>query len=371
MASLALAAPASPTDREVPTTPTVATVPTVPTALTSLAVHAALTVGDLRVEPLAMCRRLMVATVAATVSATGDEAASDYEPSRWRDADEALWHNVHELARASARRPKCARDLRLVVRGVLAGRTGERATPLALPTFAIAPPTLVNVISRRELCGALGHAALESVRENGDVNVHALRGVFRLTDAELGAFAVAVSGALRALRVDMRVDASGSLGRFMAPIVEMYDALPERIEWVMAGGASSCRTPAPMTPREWYGAFYVKAVRPPTKDETVAMLHARMCASGAPLGGLGRDAIDGTCALCFGAVSGGGRNSVTLRCRHTFHFGETDFGCKGLLAWSAGTCPVCRLAFVPRQAERSERATHPLDVAWPVADAGV
>ena len=297
------------------------------------------TVGDLRVDPSLVCGRFVV----ATVSAVDKTAASDYEPTRGA----SRWRNLHQLA---------SRELRFIVRGSLAGRAPQ---PLALASFADAPPTLRDVLSKRDLCEALRDSARSSVGRCGKVNVRVLRSVFRLSDAELSAFAIAASRATIGAR---RVDASEALRRFSTPILEVYDALPQRIEWVRARCASSSRTPTPKTPEEWYGDRFATSSssrRPPSKDETIAMLHARMCASHDD-----RGAIDGTCALCFGAVHSKGLNTVTLRCRHTFHFSQTESGCRGLSAWTRDDCPLCRQAFASTASESQPSAL--LEVAWPV-----
>ena len=302
------------------------------------------TVGDVRVDPSLVCGRFIV----ATVGAVDKGAASDYEPRNEPRRGATRWRNLHQLA---------SRELRFIVRGSLAGRAPQ---PLALAAFADAPPTLRDVLSKRDLCETLRDSARASVGKCGKVNVRVLRSVFRLSDAELSAFAVAASRAMLGTR---RVDASEALRRFSTPILELYDSLPQRIEWVRARCASSSRTPTPKTPEEWYGDRFAassSARRPPSKDETIAMLHARMCASHDD-----RGALDGTCALCFGAVHSKGINTVTLSCRHTFHFSLTESGCRGLSAWTHDDCPLCRQAFAPTASEAQPSA--PLEVAWPVA----
>jgi hypothetical protein len=297
------------------------------------------TVGDLRVEPASpLCGRFLV----ATVSATDDPGVSDYEPSSRVGA--TRWRNLYQVS---------TRELRFVVVGSLVGRAPR---PLALKAFADAPPTLRDVISKQDLCFSLRDSARASVGRKGQVNVHVLRRVFRLSDAEIAAFAVAAS---RAVLDGRRVDASEALRRFSTPILAFYDALPQRIEWVCALSPSSSRTHTPKTPEAWYGGLFARP-RPPTKAEILAMLHARMCASHGE-----RGALDGTCALCFGAVHGGGENSVTLRCRHTFHFSETASGCRGLCAWTEknDACPLCRQAFA--HAPEAGCSSLPLQVAWP------
>lgn len=292
------------------------------------------TVGDLRVEPAVACGRLLFATVSAV-----DKAVSDYAPSRgsvWRSRS----RNLRQLT---------SRELRFVVTGVLAGRAPR---PLELGAFADAPPTLADVLSKRDLCEALRDSARASVRRCGSVNVRVLRGVFRLSDAELSAFALAASRAV----CSGRVDASEALRRFATPILEFYDSLPRKVQWVLSSHASSSRTPTPRTPQEWYGALYAKP-RPPRKDETIAMLHARMCAAH------DRAAFDGTCALCFGDVRSSAENTVTLKCRHTFHFGPSESGCMGLLAWKREECPLCRHAYSASAAAPETRVS--LEVPWP------
>jgi hypothetical protein len=87
------------------------------------------------------------------------------------------------------------------------------------------------------------------------------------------------------------------------------------------------------------------------------MLHARSAATSR--------ALDGTCALCFCEVHAGGRNSVTLQCGHTFHFGESS-GCRGLSAWAKQMCPLCRQPFADTDTPSVETALQ-LEVAWPEA----
>lgn len=303
------------------------------------------TVGDLRVEPFCVCGRLLV----ASVNALDTDAPSDYEPSHEpMRFGASRWRNLHQLT---------SREFRFIVRGSLAGR----APPLALAAFSDAPPTLRDVLSKRDLCEALRDSARASVARCGKVNVRVLRRVFRLSDAELSAFAVAAS---RAMCTARRVDASEALRRFSTPILELYDALPQRIEWVCARGVTSSRTPAPKTAEEWYGDRFAttnSSRRPPSKDETIAMLHARMIASDE------NRALDGTCALCFGAVHSKGLNTVTLRCRHTFHFSQAESGCMGLSAWTRGDCPLCRQAFTPTKPSESEESTPSVQLAveWP------
>ena len=297
------------------------------------------TVGDLRVSPSLVCGRLVVGRVEA-VSA----CVSDYEPSRC-----ARWRNVQQLA---------SRELRFTVTGALGGRAPR---PIPLASYADSPPTLAAIFSNRELCDALRDSARATVDRRGNVNVRVLRRIFRLTDPEIAAFVLAASRALLAHR---RVDPAAALRRFSQPIVDAYDALPQRIEWVGAASASSTRTHTPSTPAEWYGEMYGR-LRDPTKAEIIAMLHARACAVVDA-----RGALDGTCALCFGAVQGGGRNSVTLRCRHTFHFGETESGCRGLAAWSAlsTACPMCRQETgLPA---KGEQPVPSLEVPWPPRSLG-
>jgi hypothetical protein len=292
-----------------------------------------LTVGDVRVVPSAVCARMLV----GTISPIGPACGSDYEPTRHG----ARWRNVHQLA---------SREFRFVITGTL---VGHQCRPLPLASFAATPPTLTDVLSRRELDTALrdsAHAAVSS----GSVNVRVLRRVFRLSDAEIAAFTVAATPAVLESR---RVDATESLRRFATPILVLYDSLPERIEWVPHCYFSSCRTPTPKTPEQWYGAFFAKT-RAPSKREVIAMLHARIAATGR--------ALDGTCALCFCEVHAGGRNSVTLQCGHTFHFGETPAGCRGLSAWAKQMCPLCRQPFAHTDAPKQSAATR-LEVAWPEA----
>jgi hypothetical protein len=298
-------------------------------------------VGDLRVLPSFACGRMLVAAVSAATGAT----VSDYEPRRpWSSRSR---FNVYQLV---------SPERRFVVGGTLSGRSPR---PLTLAAFADTPLTLRDVLSKQDLCEALRAFARASVSRCGKVNVRILRRVFRLSDAELSAFTLAASGALLTAR---RVDASESLRRFSTPILELYDSLPQRIQWVLAPGASSSRTPTSSTPEEWYGALFAK-VRAPSKDETIAVLHARMCAFHHDLG-----ALDGTCALCFGEVHARGKNTVTLRCRHTFHFGQTDSGCRGLSAWAAKRedCPLCRQPFGNPEPEEPELDLS-LEVAWPAA----
>ena len=292
------------------------------------------TVGDLRVVPSAVCARMIV----ASVGPIDGETVSDYEPTRHVCA--SLWRNLRQLS---------SREFRFVLTGTLIGRTPR---PLPLASFAETPPTLTYVLSRRDLREALRHSARAAIK-SGRVNVRILRRAFGLNDAEIAAFTVA---ATRALRATSRVDATESLRPFTTQILALYDSLPERVEWVGSCGASSSRTPTPKTPEEWYGAFFARH-RAPTKDEIIAMLHARMC-SDAPES----RALDGTCALCFGALLAGEQNSVTLRCRHTFHFSEATSGCRGLSAWAKQICPLCRQPFVHKDEPSAEPQ---LEVSWP------
>jgi hypothetical protein len=300
-------------------------------------------VGDLCVFPKSACGRMLVATMSATNAA--ETAVSDYEPRRF---GAARWRNLHQLV---------SRELRFTVSGTLSGPSPR---PLALSAFADAPPSLRDVLTKRDLCEALRDSARASVGKRGVVNVRILRRVFRLSDAELSAFTLAAASAVVSSR---RVDASESLRRFSTPILEFYDSLPQRISWVLAPTASSSRTPTPKTPEEWYGAFFAK-LRSPSKDEIIAVLHARLCASSDD-----RGALDGTCALCFGEVDARGKNTVTLRCRHTFHFGQTESGCRGLSAWTAKRedCPLCRQSYAHPEPDEREPSSFPLEVAWPVA----
>jgi hypothetical protein len=295
------------------------------------------TVGDLRVCPSLVWGRFVVGRVEA-VSAP----VSDYEPSRV-----SRWRNVEQVS---------SREHRFTVTGTVGGRAPR---PLELAAYADAPPTLGTVLSQRELCDALRDSARATVDRRGNVNVRVLRRVFRLTDAEIAAFVLAASRALLAHR---RVDPAAALRRFSQPIVDAYETIPQRIVWVLAASVSSTRTHTPSTPQEWYGPMYGR-LREPTKSEIIAMLHARACAVVDP-----RGSLDGTCALCLGPVHGGGKNSVTLRCRHTFHFGETESGCRGLAAWSvlSSACPMCRQD-TGLPAKSCKDFVPSLEVAWPTS----
>ena len=89
---------------------------------------------------------------------------------------------------------------------------------------------------------------------------------------------------------------------------------------------------------------------------------AALCWDG---GGWGTgDSLALMCALCFGVVHSGEQNSVTLRCRHTFHFSESASGCRGLVAWAKPICPLCRQSFKGAEEPSAQTTELQLEVAW-------
>jgi hypothetical protein len=263
---------------------------------------------------------------------------------------------------------------------VATSRQRTARTVLPYLAFAASEPRFADALPRAAFERHVD-AAVRGAVERGRVNVRTLRRLFRLTDAEIANFACAAARATcdagHAGR-SRRIDASAALATFRAALLAKYDdasAREERtpLEWWLVVDPSSqftaSRTPRPSTPLAWYGDLLAEHDEPPSKDETIEALLARLTrdAANAP-GALG----DGTCPLCYEPL--GERNVVTLVCGHSFHMSEAASGCRGLCAWATQTCPMCREPFsgVDRadragrsgRNARGARAPIPLHVEW-------
>ena len=307
-------------------------------------------------------------------------AASDYEPEppnvRARYPARFLHpRRVHATVATNVAQLTSGKR-RFVVAGCDAPSRAGPHTRLLLPfeRYAAREPTFADVLPRAAV-ERLADAAVRGAVANGKLNVVALRRVFALSDAELAAVVVAAARAVDARAG--RISAERALAPFKAAVLAAYDATPAAIGWWIVADPSRqftvTRDPAPETPREWYGAAFVERPEPPSKDETIDALLARL--SGDRDGGAcGDDATysDGTCALCFGNVAARARDSVTLACGHTFHFAGTPRSeCSGLVAWleaarpsRAATCPTCRRSIGAPAPEAAEPRAYELDVAW-------
>ena len=233
-------------------------------------------------------------------------------------------------------------------------RHGRVLLPLA--SYAETEPKFEDVLPRAAFEELIDGAVRGAVR-NGVVNVRSLQRVLGLAESDLATFVVAVGGALATGA--RRVGTQRALAPFRSALVAKYDAVPEAMGWWIVDGPSRqfnapataftvSRNPRPETPMEWYGEVYDEAPAPPTQDETIDALLARLGdARGGARGAAGGAYYgDGTCSLCLSEVERGGANTVTLECRHTFHCGLTTDGCRGIRAWwsssSRSACPVCR-----------------------------
>lgn len=276
--------------------------------------------------------------------------ASDYEPEQRGFCARARLAHFAMLATNAAL--VAAGKTRFVIAGApAAGPTARSArTVLPLETFASAEPTFADALTRAAFERYVDAAVRGAVTPRGLVNARSLRSVLGLDDAQVGRFAAAVS-ATRA-----RVDATRALAPFRSALLAKYDAVPTAVEWWVVDDPTrpftASANPTPATPAEWYGDALAATVEPPTKDETIQALLARLGAR-AP-----RSGADGACPMCYEPL--GERNVVTLACGHSAHFGESS-GCLGLLAWANQTCPLCRAPFAA--VERAQRApAAPLDV---------
>jgi hypothetical protein len=277
--------------------------------------------------------------------------ASDYEPEE---------HGFCARARL-AHFAMLATNATLVAEGktrfVVAGAQANGPTPrsartvLPLDRFAVAEPTFSDALPREAFERFVDATVRGAVTPRGLVNARSLKRVLGLDDAQIGRFAAAVASS------SARVDATRALAPFRSALMAKYDAVPSSVDWWLVEDPTrpftASTSPTPATPAEWYGDAATATLEPPTKDETIEALVARLGAR-AP-----RNGADGVCPLCYEAL--GDLNVVTLACGHSAHFGEST-GCLGLVAWANQTCPMCRAPFAATLERAVRRAPAPLDV---------
>ena len=247
---------------------------------------------------------------------------------------------------------------------------GENNKGIPFAEFASAEPKFADILPRALFEKLLNIATKAAVNRGGLVNSVALRRIFRLTDAEISRFTIAVDAAL-SRNPGRRLDMSPALARFRAALVAAYDATPADIGWWIITDPSRQYTvslnPRMETPDLWYGEACATGTEPPSADDFVeallGTLEARQGNSD------GRPVFDGMCPLCCEPLARGVANSVILPCGHIFHWSATADGCSGLHGWAVDhhNCPTCRQGFVERPPTArgpSAQEAVEVDIAW-------
>jgi hypothetical protein len=245
----------------------------------------------------------------------------------------------------------------------------ENNKGLPFAEFATSELKFADILPRTLFEKLLNIATKAAVNRGGLVNSVALRRIFRLTDAEISRFTLAVDAALRR-NPGRRLDMSPALARFRTALVAAYDATPADIGWWIVTDPSRQYTvslnPRMETPDLWYGEACATDAAPPSADDFIeallGTLEARQGNSD------GRPVFDGMCPLCCEPLARGVANSVILPCGHIFHWSETADGCSGLHSWAVNhhNCPSCRQDFVGRLSTARPEAQDAVevDIAW-------
>jgi len=208
----------------------------------------------------------------------------------------------------------------------------------------LAESTKTDIINRASFEVLVRYAAKHVVsRQKHRVNTVMLRTVFGLTNDQVAQLTRAVD--TQAAHEKVVIDVSPSLEKAIQTLLAKYDAIPDKIEWWILVDPTRQHT-ASLNPRcehpaEWYGEYFTEPVAPSLEESYSVLIHMfeqRRAgrAEAAP--------FDGDCGICSDAVQSGDANSVTLACRHVFHWGESQ-NCGGLFTWiQAGNnnCPICR-----------------------------
>jgi hypothetical protein len=346
----------------------------------ALAKDAPLQLPHLVLQPTIVRGLFAVGTAALPAGSPAPE--SDYGPARvrvWSIGEIVDWAPAHINIRQLAAGENRFVAMALVEREPHRRRrrrrpaVDEKRKGLPFAKYATAEPSFAEILPRELFEKTLDAAAKAAVNRRGLVNSVTLRRVFRLSDAELSRFTIAVSEAL-ARNPGRCLDMSPALARFRAALVAAYDAAPADVGWWIVTDPSRQYTvslnPRIETPALWYGAAYAEEVKAPSSDDFVEALLATL--EGRQGSAEDRPVFDGMCPLCRDPLTRGVANSVILPCGHIFHWSETEEGCAGLFSWAVDnhTCPTCRRAFVDvgdeddEYGSRRRPAAVPVDIEW-------
>jgi hypothetical protein len=242
------------------------------------------------------------------------------------------------------------------------------APSLTYAAYAASPPTLGDILPLRAVEQHVDGAIRRVVTPKGLLDVACLRQLFCMTDAQISAFAVAVARAVGP------VDPNHALAPFRSALLEKHRLATERpIEWCIVVDPQRqhtvSRNPTPASNLEWYGEHAFSETQPaPSTDESLVAVLGRMEAQNSQ----GRWLCDtDLCALCQCDVTRGSKDTITLKCGHTFHCGKERGGCQGLVAWAITlkrtTCPMCRQDFNDSPCDNNTRRPEAsrLEVEWP------
>jgi hypothetical protein len=309
--------------------------------------------GEMLVTPCTVSGLLAIGDVRAARGA----CESDYEPEEASGYCSRARRSLFAMLATNAGLVAAGKTRFVLAGAAAAGPTQTRRsarTVLPLARYAAAEPCFADALPRAAFERYVDATVRGAVSPGGLVNVRSLKRVLGLSDGDLSRFAVAVS------RASGRLDAKAALARFRAALLAKYDAVPRAVEWWVVADPSRQFTastrPEPATPLEWYGPSYAERIEAPTKDETIQALLARLGSNAPPFG------ADRECPLCYGHL--GERNVVTLACGHSFHYGDDQAGCLGLVAWTSPTCPMCRGPVTRSSSARRAPSTVPLEVEW-------